>query len=230
MDADGRKPTPSGVEIDMAIAEGWILLGSQLPTPVLYVASAFTIAAGAELFTLPVTVASSGYGTGTTEYAGEVRIRLTTTGQYLKKITDVELDALRDGNAIVPPALPRFFSLYQDGSQVIRGRCWPGAAVAQACDLWATIAPEDLRDYVGTGGAEGYDTSTVGGSRVAAQALVAQVSGELLSRMSDAAAAERGLDKRKAADWQREAYDLLYAEEARQHALKSTGRIQRWVA
>lgn len=230
-DADSSKPAFSGPDVDMAIAEAWIALNAFLPPPLLYVASAFTISAGASTFTLPVTVASSGYGTGTTEYGGNVQIQLVTSGMYLKEITNGEMDALLDGTPTVPQALPNQFALYQDNSQVIKGRCYPGASVAQACNLWATISAEDLRDYVGTGGAEGMDTVTVPGTRKAVQALVARASWMLLNGEPTDAAAARGIDKNaKVQEWREEEDRLAYQEEKTQHDIKSTGRVQRRVA
>lgn len=229
-DADGRMNSPSTVEIDMQLASSWIELSSLLPSPVLYTASAFTIAAGATTFSLPVTVTSSGYGTGTTEYNGDVRIQLASTGTYLRRLSHTEMDALTWGVTVVPLAIPDSFALYMDSAQVVRGRCWPGALAAQACNLWATLSAEDLRDYVGTGGTEGMDTVTVPGTREAVQALEAHASAMLVARMDDKAIALRGLNPKIADAWMRECDGLLYEEEKRQHALKSIGRVQRFKA
>ena len=227
-DTDGRLDAPSGPQIDMAIAEAWILLAGQLPAPVLVVPSGVTIAALSDTFSLPVTVASSGYGTGTTEYGGDVRLQIVSSGQNLRKITNVEMDALHSGAPIIPYSIPRDFALYQDNAQIVRGRCWPGANLAQACNLWATISPEDLRDYVGTGGAEGMDTVTVPGTREAVQSLVAYTASCLLKKMDAKAVALRGINPAVAEDWQRESDRLLDIAEIKQHNVKSTGRIIRF--
>lgn len=228
MDLDGRMAAPTGVQIDATLADVYIELAAQLPSPMLYVASAFTIAAGANTFTFPVTVTSSGFGTGTTEYAGEARIQLAVPGTWLRKITSREMDAFMYGVNAIPLAIPDRFALYQDGSQVIRGRCWPGSNEARACNLWATIKADDLRDYVGTGGAEGFDTVSAPLSREAAAALVLKASSRLLKRMGAEDVAKRGINPAVAGEWDAAANDLLYAEEAAQHSVRSTGRIQRW--
>jgi hypothetical protein len=231
-DADARHEAFPSPEVDIAIAEAFLTLSAQLPPATLYTASAFTIGANSDTFTLPITVTSSGYGTGTTEYAGDVRIQLANTPNlFLRKMTPAELDAFRNGVTLSPGfyTVPEMFSLYEDSSQVIRGRCYPGAKEAQPCNLWATLKAEDLRDYVGTGGAEGLDTATVLFSREASNALVLYVASDLLKRMTADDVAARKLNPAVADDWRAEAEVLLYQDAANRHAFESSGRTQRWV-
>jgi len=226
-----HKDPLTAIDIDMAIAESWILMGSFLPSPVFAISSAFTISAGATTFTLPVSVASSGYGTGTTEYDGEVRIQLVSNASFLQKITAREMDAFLSGSTTPPQAVPDRFALYPDKTQIVQGRCWPAAKVAEACNLWASISAEDLRDYVGTGGAEGIDTATVNGSRKAVQALIARSARYLLTTMTPTAAEARGIDKNALlAKLDGECAALEYDEEQTVHSIRSTGRQQRWTA
>lgn len=229
MDSDGRMDMPSGVQVDMAAASAWIALGSFLPAPVVATASAFIISAGSETFTLPVTVTASGYGTGTTEYAGNVRIQLVSNGLYLVPASHAEMHALRNGVVATSPSMPQVFCLDPDGSQVARGRCWPPPKVAEACNLWAAIKAEDLRDYVGTGGAEAMDTVTILGTREQVQALECRTARTLLTRIPAAVAEARGMDKRALlAEWAKEEKDLVYGAEQNHHGLKSVSRVQRW--
>lgn len=226
-DLDGRMPTPDGVTVDMAMCDAWLRLSAYLPSPIVYIANAFTISAGTDTFTLPVSITGSGYGTGTVEYAGDIRIQLATLRIYLEKRTQVEMDALKNRYQVLPLAIPLKYALYEDRSQVIQGRVHPGAAADYACNLWANITADDLRDYVGSG-TEGLDTVSVPGSRRTAGALVAYTAGELLGRMTPEAAKSHGLDKGMAEVWRDEAMTLLAEEEATQHSIKATGRVMRF--
>ncbi len=214
--------------VDSAIAESFVALSAWLPAPLLYIANALTIAAGSETFSLPVTVAGTGYTAGNTEYRGEVKLQRTSDNLYMVKITNEQMDAKRSGYTVTPLARPEVFALYEDASQVVQGRCWPAPKVAEACNMWATLNPEDLINYVGASNDKGLDDVTVPLSRAAEVALVAYTAGELLSRMPDDVADGRGLNKSKASDWNREAFDLLYQDEARRHSIRQTGRYQRW--
>lgn len=223
-DSDGRMANPDGVTIDMALCDSYIALSSELPAPTLYTASAFTISAGSDLFSLPITVTSSGYGTGTVEYAGQCEIQLASTGRFLSKNTLEQLNAYRDGTPSSANGVPQFFALYQDSGQVVRGRVYPTAQVAYVCNLFSSLKADDLRDYVGTGGSEGLDTAIVNLGRDGAGALVAYTSAMLLKRMDEDAVKARGINPAVADDWMREAEVLLYQEAANRHALESTGQ------
>lgn len=228
-DADGRMDVPSGVAVDMAAASSWIALGAFMPAPLVYTASAFTIAAGSETFTLPVTITASGYGTGTVEYSGVQKIQLVSNGIYLRPASHEEIHRLRYGNVTTSTGIPQVYAMYQDGAQVVRGRCWPPPTAAEACNLWAFVSAEDLRDYVGTGGTEGMDTVTVPGTREQAQALEARTAWSLLNTMPKAQAEARGIDKAaKLAEWKDEWNSIVYSAEQRAHSLKSVGRVLRF--
>lgn len=232
-DLDGHQPPFSSVKVDMAMCSAWVLLAAQLPPPILQVAysdtNALTIAAGASTFTLPVTITSSGYGTGTVEYAGGIKIQLASNGLFLEPLANVEMDALLHSHALIPVSIPMYFSLYPDGSQVIRGRCYPASLAAQSCNLWSTLRAQDLRNYVGTGGTDGLDSVSIPATVEAAQALEAAASKSLLAGMPATAAEARGLDKASLMlEWAEEVETLLHDDEAKQANVAATGRPQRW--
>jgi hypothetical protein len=227
-DDDDRAPVFDHIDVDMAIADEWLGLSTSLPAPMLFLANGLILAAGSETFTLPVTVTNIGYGTGTAEFAGSVVIQRVSDGIYLTKRTNGQIDALR--NAFVVPATSRpfLFALYEDRGEILQGRVWPVPKVSETCNLWITVTANDLRDYVGANGTEAMDTATIEFGRIGALALVARTAAALLARMPADAAKIRGLTPTTLALWTKEARDLAYAEEARLHSLKSTGRLQRW--
>lgn len=230
-DIDSHSPPIAGVSVDMAIAEAYLLLSSQLPKPEIYTASAFTIMGGGDTFSLPVTVTGSGYGTGTTEYAGNVRIQLVSNGLFLFRRSQSEMDAVRNWRPVsqIILGVPDSYHLYEDSGQVVRGRCFPGASADEACNLYATIERDDLRDYVGTGGAEGLDTATIMFSRQAADALVRYTAADLIDRMLPEDLTRRRLNPNVSNTWRKEADDQLVRDAARLHNLKSVGRVQRFM-
>jgi hypothetical protein len=228
-DTDGKNNSFDQIEYDQHIAGAYIELAARIPPPSLYTESAFTISAGGDTFTLPETVTEWTGNDGGAEYNGDIRIRLRSTGQMLYKVSVEEIDALRDGDVSVVTAVPRQFALWEDNSQAVQGRCYPGAASAEACDLWASLTVDDLRDYVGSGGTSTMDDVEVLFSRMGAQALVLYTASAMLLKMSDDDAALRRLDKSAASDLRSRADVLLYQEEARKHAIEETGRIGRWV-
>lgn len=227
-DSDGRMANPSIVEIDQALADAYLALQSYLPAPTLYTASALTISAGSDLFSLPVSVSGSGYGTGTVEYAGQVELQLASNGQFLRRQTVEQVNAFRNGQNALVTGIPHIFALYQDNAQVVRGRCYPGAKVAEVVNMFASLKADDLRDYVGAG-SSAMDDVTLNLGRDGAASLVAQTAAMLLARMDETAIKERGINPRVADAWFAEAADLAYAEAATRHSLESTGEVQDWV-
>lgn len=227
-DLDGKMNNPSTVEVDMAICDAFVAIGGDLPAPTLYTASAVTISAGTDFFTLPVTVASSGYGTLTEEYAGQVELQRVTDGRWLERKTVNELQGWLI-NPTTALGIPDLFALYQDNGLVVRGRCYPGAKVATVLNMYSSLKPNDLRDYVGTGGTEGLDTATVPWGRHGVAALVDYASAMLVARMNADALKLRGLNPNVADLWMREADRLIYQEAADRNALESNGQTQRRV-
>ncbi len=227
-DVDGRMTNPSVIDVDMAIADAYLALEADLPAFTLYTASAFTISAGTDLFSLPVTVTSSGYGTGTVEYAGQVDIQLVSTGKFLQPKTLDELNAFRDGQAVLLTNVPYLFALYQDGSNVVRGRCYPAAKSAEVCNLYSSLKVDDLRDYIGAG-SSAMDDVSVNLGRDGAAALVAYTSAMLVKRMDDAALKLRGINPAVADAWFQEARDLMWHEGATRKSLETVGETQQWI-
>lgn len=226
-DVDLSHPAYSTIQYDQAIASAYLICQARLPAPYLYSAAAVTIAAGGDTFTLPTTVTQWTGGDGQAEYAGDVRLRLTSNGQWLEKITVEQLDALRDGEPEVRLSIPFYFALWEDKDQVVQGRCHPGAASTETCDLFHTLTADDLRDYVGSG-SDDMDDVSVNFSRIAAQALELYTAADLLGRMPKDKALRLELDKSIAGSWRAEADVMSYREEARRHDLEQTGEIQRW--
>ena len=227
-DVDGRMNNPSGLEVDMALADAYIALEADLPAPTLYTASALTISAGSDLFSLPVSVSGSGYGTGTVEYAGQVLIQLQSTGQFLEQVTLDQLNALRNGQPTLQLQIPNYFATYEDIGNVMRGRAYPGAKDAQVCNLYSSLSADDLRDYVGAG-SSGMDDVSANLSREGAGALVAYTSAMLVKRMTPQTLEERGINPGVADFWLAEAQKLMWQEGARRASLDSPARTQQWV-
>jgi len=230
-DQDDKFPTYSGVEVDIAIADAYLALQAQLPAPHLYTASAFTISAGGDTFTLPATVTQWTGNDGGAEYAGDVRIRLQSTGLFLIPMTVGEIDAYRNGtpDASIHLNRPYSFCLWEEKDQDVQGRCYPGAQAAEACDLFRTLSADDLRDFVGAG-TDDMDDVEVQFSRIAGQALVAYVAADLLERMPESELEKRRMSSAVIPSWRREAGKLLWQEGARQKSLLEVGRIQRWIS
>jgi len=226
---DAKMPGPTQLETDMAVCDAFVALSSELPARTLYTASGLTISAGTDLFSLPITVASSGYGTGSVEYAGMVDLQRVTDGRWLERKTLNELESFIFTGAI-QLGIPDLFALYEDGGNVVRGRCYPGARAATVCHLYSSLTPDDLRDWVGTGGAEGLETVTVNLGRYGIAALVDYASAMLMKRMDPDMLKKRGINPQYADDLMGEAGTLLYQEAAQRNAIESNGQTQRRVS
>lgn len=216
-------------EIDTAIADSYLTLQARLPSADLHTSSAFTIGAGTDLFALPATVTQYTGNDGGAEYAGAFRIQLVSTGEFLTRVTVEELDSYRWGNQTLHLAIPEMFTLWEEKDQDAIGRCYPGAQASQACNLFARLSADDLRDFVGSG-TDDLDDVEVLFSRIAANALVLYVAADLLERMLDKDLEARRLNPRSAVTWRREAEALIYQEAARRHRMNTVGRVQRWVS
>jgi hypothetical protein len=225
-DIDGKADSPNQVEIDMALADAYIALQADLPQPTIYVASGITIAGGGSVFSLPVTVASSGFGTGTEEYAGQVDLQLVSNGRWLRRKTIDELRQFIDGQQATVQGVPEWFALYEDNATVVRGVCYPAAKASEVCNMYASLSANDLRDYVGTGGSEGFDTATAKLSDQGAAALVLMAAAEMVAKMDADTLKERKLNPAVVARWDRQADQLLYGEGGRRSAVESNGRSQ----
>lgn len=227
-DTDARRPTFDVPAYDNAIAYAYILQAGRLPAPMLYTASAFTIAAGASTFALPTTVTQYTGSEGGAEYRQVYSIQLASDGTFLEKVTNEQMDAMRAGSDTVPTSTPSYYSLSESSTPAVTGRCWPGADDAEVCNLWAKMSADDLRDYVG-GGTATLDDVEVLFSRLAAAGLEAYVAADLLERMTAEDLALRRLSGKSGPLWRTEAERAFYQEAARRHDLNDAGRIQRWV-
>lgn len=228
-DTDDKRPSFDVIEVDMAIADAYLVLQARIPRPRLYTASAFTISAGGDEFNLP-TAAVTGWtgGDGQAEYGGDVSIRLRSQARFLRRRTIEELDGLREGETTIALGIPRDFALWEESDGTVRGRVHPGAKAAESCDLFRALMADDLRDYVGSG-TEGMEQVEVQFSRTAGQALVLYAASDLLLRMTTEDLALRRMDRGAARFWLAEAQRMIYQDAARAHDLSDVGRVQRWV-
>ena len=217
---DNRAVSTGLIAIDNAIANTLQFQASRLPAPRLYAASAFTISALAQTFSLPTTLAS----VATREYAGDVRLQLDSDKTFLLKSTREEIEAFRNGDTSTNGSKPLRFSLYEDSATVVQGECWPRSKDAEAVNLYASLDHNDIRD------AADMDAATIGFSRYGATSLVLLSAATLVRGMTDEDLALRRLERSVAATWEKQASVLLYEEEARRHAAEDSGRTQRWVS
>lgn len=214
-DTDAPKGSLDVIQYDHAIADAAIVLGAQIPEPHLYLPLAFTISAGAETFTLP-TAAQTGY-VSLTQYAGEIRIRLTNRKHFLVRKSLVQLDALREYWAQpVTGAWPEYFALFEEMDNDMQGRCWPGAATAEPCDLFVVLAPDDLRD------AADLDAANVRFGRYGSAALVFHASAILAASLPAEELSKRKINPGVIPLWQKEAARAMYADEMRRGATEAS--------
>jgi len=230
-DTDRKRPTFDTFAVDACIASKYLSVAALLPPPDLYTASAFTIGGGGATFTLPATVTGWTGGDGQAEYREDIRIQLAASGQYLTKLSWEEMDSRWNGTPLsqMGRGIPQYFAIHEDKSQVVQGRIELLADGDQVCNLYASLAADDLRDYVG-GGTDDLDDVEVQFSRLAALVLELMCAAELLARMRDPDAAQRRMDREVAEGYAKEARTLLLAEMGRRNNLDSSGRTQRWVS
>lgn len=212
-DDDARSGSYSGTEIDQAIADAYMLVQARLPQARLYTANAFTIAASAEQFNFPTGV----------QYGGELSIQLASSGMYLSPKTREEIEAFKAGQPTPLYAIPQFYAVWEEADRTLRGICYPGAQVAQACHLFRSLASADLRDT-------DLDTVTLNLSHYGETALQYMVMSELAEALPDEERARRKISGDVIARWQKYAEVMLYKEECRIHDLESVGGTQRRVS
>lgn len=227
-ETDARKPSFVLPEIDQAICDSYIELQAMLPPPVLTSASALTISAGASTFTLPLTVTQWTGNDGGAEYAGDVRLQLVSNGAWLRFVSNDWMDSLINNSPTIPQGVPDSFSLYERKDQQVDGRVWPAAKSAEVVNMTATMAADDLRDFIGSA-TDDLDDVEVQFSRTAAQALILFSAAELLERMTPDDLQARRLSGRNGEQWMQRALRLAYAEAVRRHQLEDSGVTERWV-
>lgn len=223
---DLRQPAWDDIEVDQEIAASYIACASRLPAPTLYTASAFTISAGGDTFTLPATVTQWTGNDGGAEYAGDVRIQLASNGQFLVKQPREIIEAYKDGIPLVTQGVPREFALWTENDQDVQGLCYPGALVAQVCNLYRSLKVDDVRDFIGSA-SDDMDDVEVMFEREAAVALELWVAADLLERMTPEDAATRRLNQKIVPVWRSEANRLLYQAAAARHNVRDVGRMLR---
>jgi len=230
-DVDPSDPVWAGPRLDQAIAGAYLALRALLPAHKLLTASAFTISASAQTFTLPATVTNWIGGDGGAEYRSDLTITLVSTGQQLIKLSNAEMDAMWNGVPATaqPLGIPRYFALSEGRDQGVNGRCYPASKASEACNLYAAIEADDLRNYVGSGGTSTLDDVEVEMSRVGVYALVLRSASDQVKKASAETCDKLGLDKAVWREWRKDSNTMLLAEAGRKHGLESSGRTQRWV-
>lgn len=223
-DTDSKHGTFDGPQLDQIIANAYLALSAWLPPPHLYVTSAFTIAANQDLFTLP-TAANATNFVSLTQYAGDIRIRLTNRPMYgnLQRSTVEEIDNLRN---LPSPSLswPARYCLWEQNEQTVQGRCWPPASVNEPCDLFISLVADDLRD------AADMDAANVRFSRYGATALVYRAAALCVQSMDAQALELRRLNPAIASTWMQMSERIAYKEAARRHNETAVGRVLRNVS
>ena len=220
-DRDHKNQARSTPEIDQMVREKYLARYAMLPPVHVSTASAFTISAGGDTFTVTLT--------GTTYAdAGDIRIRLRSDGSFLEKKSVEQIDALRSGHATVSLGVPDAFCVWEDKAGVLNGRCWPGAKDAQVCDLYRDEDADVLTS------ATDLDAVAVILNDAGQTALAALVAADIIEQLTDEELIVRKINPAKAdkvaASMRAEAEAVFYQEACRRHDVESVGRIERWVS
>lgn len=216
-DRDHKNQARSTPEIDQLTREKYLIRYAQLPPVHVATASAFTISAGGDTFTVTLT--------GTTYAdAGDVRIRLRSDGSFLVKQSVEQIDATRNGHPSVSLGIPDRFCVWEDKVGVLNGRCWPGAKDAQICDLYRDEDADVLTS------ATDLDAVAVILNDAGQTALAALVAAEIVESMTDEELAVKKLNRNVAKLWTQEAEKVFYLEACRRHDVESVGVIERWIS
>lgn len=215
-DDDNRKDSFGVVEIDNTICNAYLAMHARMGEPSLYTASGVTIAAGANTFSLPTTT--------TAEYAGDIALQLLSVGTFLTKCSVEEIQAWQDGQPTPLLSIPTKFALYEDSSIIVQGIVYPGAKVAEPCNLYRALVVVDPRD------AADMDAVNIVAGRYAQTALIYRAAAMLAMKMSARQLETRDLNPQIAAAWMKDSDQALYLDTARRHDLEGVGRTQRWVS
>jgi hypothetical protein len=209
---DAKRPIDL-VRVDQNIRNAYITLQARMPAAETETASAGTITAGSDTFSLPTTSSA--------EYAGLVWIRLRSNGEFLTHVTVEEMNALRAGNASIVTGTPRYFALWEDSTQTVQGRCESAPASTETYDLFKTAVASDFD-------ATALDSTTIALSRYGIQALIYQAAAEIAASLTEEDLALRRLNPAVIKVWFQQAEIMLNKECQRRNDLESVGRVQRW--
>lgn len=212
---DARKPI-GVIYLDQQIRNAYLSMMAKLPAPYSYTASAGTIAVGALSFTLPTTSSA--------EYAGDFRIQLTSDSQFLMKLSQEEIQRLRNGGS--SSGRPRFFAPYEASDQSVICWVYPSPTSTETYNLFRTLVAADFSST-------DISATTLAIGRNAQIALVNKISAAIARTPWFL----RGLDpdiraavRETAAGWDAEGDRLIYLETDRLHGIESVGRTQRFQA
>ena len=228
-DLAGKNATFDVIEYDQAICDAYLYAQGMLPSASVLLTTGLTLSAGTDLFVLPSTVTQWTGGDGRAEYSGEVVIQLQSTREILYRLRREEMDARRSGQVTLQLGRPLEFCLWEEKDQTVRGRCYPGAQVAEPCDLFVTLAANDLRDFVGSG-TQNMDVVKLQLSAKAVVGVVFLAAAELLIGMDPSEARKRKLNPAVAGLWRQQGKQMLYREAKRHGDMESVGRSERWVS
>lgn len=218
-DTDSRNIVRDFYELDDAIMDAYETLASYLPSPKLYTAGAFSIAANAQTFALPNTGAFAGV-----EYDAGVEIQLDSDKTFLLPSTRDEIKAFRHGNtSLVGTGKPLRFALYEEVDQQMQGECWPRSKDTELCNLFVSLAVNSIRT------AASIDAGVIQFSRYGSTALVLRASSIVVSGMTAEELDRLKLSSKITDKWEADLGVLLYQEEMRRHSAEDAGRTQRWV-
>ena len=220
---DSREVACDTVEIDQALSESMMVLASLLPMPERRIENAFTIAAGANTFSLPAEeieltsdlgdlmfggpVLPVGSEVSTSipfEYGGAISLQRASDGMFLEHVTLEKMDGLRDGLADGRTGPPRYFMLWEEAGQVVSGFCYPRAERAEPCHLHFAHVPD----------AFDLDTGTDSFSRYARHALVHHAAAMLLARMPETDRSRRRIRRDVITRWRADGFRAAHAAES----------------
>lgn len=210
---DSRRPI-GVIRLHQELRDQYIAMMSRLPAHYSYTASAGTITAGQPTFTLPTTSSA--------EYAGDIRIQLTSTNTFLVKLSQEEMQRLR--NSSTGTGRPAYFAPYESSAQSVI--CWvqPMAAADEAYNLFRSLVAADFSTT-------DIDATTLAVGRDGQTALVLRTSAALVKRpmfLKELDPDLRASAKELANEWRAEAERLEYLEYDRLSNIEAVGRIQRF--
>lgn len=214
-DFDRSKPVFTTPQYDLAIKSAYQALAARMPWPHVHTSSGLTISANSDTLTMATNLGS------------DVRIRLRSTGEFLINTTVETIDMMRRGN---PSGnvfqIPRWVAFWREpGSSGtdLHGRVYPGARVAEVCDIFTDKIPDELVGPALNAQNVLFDTT-------AAEALILKVSSTMLSRAPADEIAKLKINPTIVKEWNRDMELMLYRAAATHNDIESAGYTHRYVS
>ncbi|MGQ0721022.1 MAG: hypothetical protein ACT4PE_05540 [Candidatus Eiseniibacteriota bacterium] len=220
-DFDLRRPLVDLARLDNAIAESHMLVAAMMKKGEAIADSAFTIAPGANTFSLPTTLNGR---SSSALYDGELRLRRSRDGWFMRRRTLDQVDAMRAGLADGRRGPPTDYALWEESDGTVRGLCYPRADRAERIDLFYRSVPDDMRDAVDI------DVSSTQMGRELRAGLVHLAAGTLALSLPQAVLARNGLTHRVARVWTDVAHRTIYSATAADHDVVGVGGTERLVS